>query len=762
MVSNKLLIGTSKGLYCYTINSIGNLTEFNFTSQNIFNEHPVKNICIFGDNIYIASNIFVSLKKDFSSYTILSENINDNWLSEINTVCSLDYNLLALGCNAGLAIFDKSASAIVSTINDEKHYNNKLKHLFGIHPLDNGATLSATQNGLFEVGNKNYLKIIRSEGYFQNVSNIDKNENIVSNADGIKCYKTGKLIPIENVYPEFYSFKNWKINNCIQFNDSIFILGTENNKGILLWNKLRRSITNINTNSTPIKLKSNNVNSIFLDEKRKLWVLSDFSITIIDLKDKTFVEIDNPTSKTKQAVGLFFDMVEINEEFWVASYGVGILILDKKYKLKSIISQNEGLCNNGVYKIFKAGSSIFVSSNNGISKIDAGTLKIKNLFYPNDGLHGNSFEEACGAQVNGKIYFGGLDGFTIIDPSKLKDNLSSPKLYFEEINIETASKKIDTTNLFITNLQIPNNVTQTKISFIGLNYQNPNRVNYWYKINELGDKWIDLKNQNFITLIGIAPGKYTLQVKAANEDAVECAPVSMMLHFLPKWYQTLLFKILLAILIAASLFILYSFRIRQLRKVLAVRQKISQNLHDDIGSTLSAINMYTQVAKLQPQSNILINIIEENTQDALGKLDDIIWSTNPKNDKIKNLVERMDGFARPLLQAKNIQFNFTHSNIINEQKIGEATRQNLFFIFKEAINNVVKYADCKNCTVVFEDKNKYICCSIIDDGKGFDPTQPTERNGILNMQLRAKEMKGSFKIESSLLAGTKVVVRLPV
>ena len=520
MVSNKLLIGTSKGLYCYTINSIGNLTEFNFTSQNILNEHPVKNICIFGDNIYIASNIFVSLKKDFSSYTILSENINDNWLSEINTVCSLDYNLLALGCNAGLAIFDKSASAIVSTINDEKHYNNKLKHLFGIHPLDNGATLSATQNGLFEVGNKNYLKIIRSEGYFQNVSNIDKNENIVSNADGIKCYKTGKLIPIENVYPEFYSFKNWKINNCIQYNDSIFILGTENNKGILLWNKLRRSITNINTNSTPIKLKSNNVNSIFLDEKRKLWVLSDFSITIIDLKDKTFVEIDNPTSKTKQAVGLFFDMVEINEEFWVASYGVGILILDKKYKLKSIISQNEGLCNNGVYKIFKAGSSIFVSSNNGISKIDAGTLKIKNLFYPNDGLHGNSFEEACGAQVNGKIYFGGLDGFTIIDPSKLKDNLSSPKLYFEEINIETASKKIDTTNLFITNLQIPNNVTQTKISFIGLNYQNPNRVNYWYKINELGDKWIDLKNQNFITLIGIAPGKYTLQVKGHTSTEI--------------------------------------------------------------------------------------------------------------------------------------------------------------------------------------------------------------------------------------------------
>ena len=427
-----------------------------------------------------------------------------------------------------------------------------------------------------------------------------------------------------------------------------------------------------------------------------------------------------------------------------------------------MLNQENGLCNNGLYKIFASNNAVYVSSNNGISKINIDNYKIKNFFAPNDGIHGNSFEEACGAMVDGKIYFGGLDGFTVIDPSKIKDNDVAPKLYFQEINIETATSKIDTTNLFLQKLSIPNNYTQAKISFVGLNYQNPTRVNYWYLITELGTNWIDLKNQNFIDLIGISPGKYHLEVKAANEDGVECAPIKMELHFLPKWYQTLLFKILLALVVAGLLFLLYSFRIKQLKKILTVRQKISQNLHDDIGSTLSAINMYTQVAKLQPQENHFMDSIEENTKEVLGKLDDIIWSTNPKNDKIQNLVERMESFAMPLCKAKNVAFIFNHSTISNDNKISEATRQNLFVMFKEAVNNVLKYAQCKTCTVTLEEKNKNIYCTITDDGIGFETSKPTERNGLLNMQLRAKEIKGSCTITSELKKGTVVFIQLPL
>jgi signal transduction histidine kinase len=217
-----------------------------------------------------------------------------------------------------------------------------------------------------------------------------------------------------------------------------------------------------------------------------------------------------------------------------------------------------------------------------------------------------------------------------------------------------------------------------------------------------------------------------------------------------------------ALSIAGLLYILYSFRIRQLKKVLAVRKKISSDLHDDIGSTLSTINMYSQVAQLQPNSMEHIANIQENTKEVLEKLDDIVWATNPKNDQVKNLVERLDNFAKPLLNAKQIQFTFTYNTAISTTKIPENTRQNLYLICKEAINNIAKYAQAKNCILQLTIKNKTIYCSIIDDGIGFDTNQATERNGILNMQLRTQQLKGSFHISSQLNKGTTIELQLPL
>ena len=758
----KLFVGTTDGLLSFNINRQIILTQLHLPAETHLENTSVKNISIINDELYIASNHLVNIKNDLINFKILSQNLDDSWLSEINSIAPINENLLMLGCNAGIAIFDLAEYAVTSIVNDEKHYSNKLKHLFALFPLDDKSTLAATQNGLFKVYDDKKLKTIEEKTYFQNLSYLGKDDFLVSNKDGLKIFNKNKLINIERVYKEFYPYRNWSINSCITYNDSIAVLGTENFKGILLWNKVRKSILNITTRSIPLQLKSNSINSIFLDSKKRLWVLSDYSVTLIDLEENKNINLNSPNQNNHNPYGLYFDMVEVNNDFWLAAYGIGIIILDGNFKIKKIISQNEGLCNNGVYKIFREKNKIFVSSNNGISLIDATSLKIKNLFAPDDGLHGNSFEEASGAQKNGKIYFGGLDGFTVIEPSKILFNKTPPRLYFQEINIETTENKIDTTNVLLKKLSIPNNYIQTKISFVGLNYQNPTRVNYWYRISELNKNWINLKSQNFIDLIGIMPGKYHLQVKAANEDGVESPPIELALYFLPKWYQTLLFKILTALTIAMILFALYKFRIGQLKKVLQVRQKISQNLHDDIGSTLSAINLYAQVAKLKDSENSDVNNIDKSTKEVLDKLDDIIWATNPQNDKIKNLVERMEGFAKPLLNACNIQFNFTQSDGMEDHKIGEAIRQNLFIIFKETINNLVKHAQCKNCTVSLNQRNKTIFFTITDDGIGFDSAQPTQRNGLINMQLRVQELKGKITIDSQPGKGSTIAMQLPL
>lgn len=756
ILDDKLFVGTNKGLSIFKIYNYFNLSATNLSVQKAINNEEVKYLGITNEALFIGCNKFIKVEKNLIDYKVLSQSIDDNSLTEINTSCAITTNLIALGCNSGLAIFDTDEPAFTAVVNNQAQYKNKLKHLYGLFPIDSISILAATQNGLFKIAN-NKIETIVDNVFYQNICVLSPTELLVSNDAGWGIYTNNHLISIEKSYPEFRLYKNWEINKCIKLNDSIYILSSENDQGLLLWIKSKKTVTPINTVSKPLALQSNIINTIYKDDKELLWILSDFSVSIIDFNKNTIRTLQ---IKTPNQQGLFFDMVQVKNDYWLAVYGIGIIVLDEFYKIKKIIAQNEGICNGGVYKIFSATNAVFVSTNNGISSINKSDYTINNFFTPYNGLHGNAFEEACGAQVNGKIYFGGLDGFTIINPLKIKKNSTPPTLYFKNIEIETDRKKIDTSNIEITNLTIPNNYTQAKVAFIGINYQNPERVNYWYRIVEFGDKWIDLKNQNFIDFIGFSSGKYHLQVKAANEDGVECKPIEMVLQFLPKWYQTLLFKILLVLVTILFLYLLYSFRIKQLKKVLAVRQTISQNLHDDIGSTLSAINMYTQVAKLQPTKNDFLNSIETNTQDVLSKLDDIIWSTNPKNDSLQNLVERMDGFARPLCHAKNVQFIFNESVGLYQFKLTEKVRQYLFLIFKEAINNALKYAVCNKISVQLGVKNKNISCTVTDDGIGFNVATNTERNGLLNMQLRAKELKGSFKIESNS-SGTTVSITLP-
>ncbi len=749
-----LLIATDLGLHKIKLSQSYTISEV----RTYFNTESITSLCKQTDGtVFIGSSNSFRLF-DFNSNTcnkfIDNDIVENDWLSKINTIFKDKQNLVWLGTKYGIASFSiKPAFEKVFKLGLEK-----LDHLKSILHTNNNLTYAGTFGG-FAIISKNLIKNTNPQKEFDGVFQLENKEIIVSRIDQLFLLKNNKLIAIEKSYPEFSQFKNCRINSLKKINESIYVLGTENELGILLWNINLHSIQQINKNSIPLSIEANVVNTIYINANKELNVLSDKIISVIDLK--AFTSKTVKLIYKKNTLGLFFDMAETNKYYWIASYGNGLIQTDKNFKVVKIFGEQDGLCDAGVYKTLKYGEKIFITTNNGLSVFDTKSLKFKN-YYTGDGLHGNVFEEAVGCISDSLIYAGGINGYTVINPKLLNEKADIPKLYFQAIYIETKDIKLDTTNLGLTFLSIPNNYAQVKINFIGLNLQNAYRVNYYYKIKELENSWIDLKNQNFVTLIGLTPGKYTLQIKAANEDGIESEVRELQLHFLPKWYQTLLFKILTGLLIAGLLFVLYTFRIKQLKKVIAVRHKISQNLHDDIGSTLSAINMYTQVAKLQPQQNEFLNSIETNTQDVLSKLDDIIWSTNPKNDKFSNLIDRMETFAFPLCKAKNVSFLLDSNSALQEIKIAEVIRQNVFLMYKEAVNNALKYSDCTQINVAIGIKNKHLHCTITDNGKGFDTNIPTERNGLLNMQQRAKELKGTCNIISKINEGTTVAIQFPI
>lgn len=208
------------------------------------------------------------------------------------------------------------------------------------------------------------------------------------------------------------------------------------------------------------------------------------------------------------------------------------------------------------------------------------------------------------------------------------------------------------------------------------------------------------------------------------------------------------------------------------REVLMMeRDRISADLHDDLGSTLSSISIYTEAIKNKMKQNDsekvveLIERIGENARESITNLSDIVWSINPLNDSGELVLRRMESFATSVLASKNIALDFSYDKDLLKKEFNLDLRQNLFLVFKEAINNVVKYSGATRVVVTINYENKKLKLLISDNGHGFDINQMTSGNriqgsggnGLRNMKLRSGQLKGQFEIDSTP-SGTRVVL----
>src|SRR5690606_367537 len=121
--------------------------------------------------------------------------------------------------------------------------------------------------------------------------------------------------------------------------------------------------------------------------------------------------------------------------------------------------------------------------------------------------------------------------------------------------------------------------------------------------------------------------------------------------------------------------------------------KIASDLHDDVGSTLSSISIFSQMVQQQSKEvNPMLETIEESSRKMLDAMADIVWTINPENDQFEKIILRMRNFAYEVLGAKGIDFEFVADDEVEKLKLLMDVRKNLYLIFKEAVNNMIKYS----------------------------------------------------------------------
>src|SRR5262249_60497362 len=215
----------------------------------------------------------------------------------------------------------------------------------------------------------------------------------------------------------------------------------------------------------------------------------------------------------------------------------------------------------------------------------------------------------------------------------------------------------------------------------------------------------------------------------------------------------------------------YRYRVAQLVRMERIRLRIAQDLHDDIGSSLSQIAILSEVSRRrlgseQHSVGESLSQIANTSRDLVDSMSDIIWAINPRRDRVSDLTQRMRGFASDVFTAREIEFSFRAPEGGLELRLDAGLRRQLYLIFKEAVNNAARHSRCTQAEIEFEVTQDRLLLRVRDNGRGFDPNgdAATSRNGagLVSMRERAEALSGEIEIITQANSGTAVKLNLPL
>jgi two-component system sensor histidine kinase UhpB len=229
--------------------------------------------------------------------------------------------------------------------------------------------------------------------------------------------------------------------------------------------------------------------------------------------------------------------------------------------------------------------------------------------------------------------------------------------------------------------------------------------------------------------------------------------------------------IFLLLLLLIGFLVINRYRVLQRAKRLIdierLRNTIARDLHDDIGSTLSSINILSKVAlQHKPNRDELMDSnmqkIKERSSSIMESMGDIVWAINPQNDTIEQMISRMKEFAGGILEPLNINYDFKEQGDFSGMKMDVKKRKDFYLLFKEAINNAAKYSHCKNLHIRLQQDQQLLHLEVVDDGIGFNDQETKNGNGLGNMRERAAALGGKIYINTIVGKGTGIVLDMPI
>ena len=453
---------------------------------------------------------------------------------------------------------------------------------------------------------------------------------------------------------------------------------------------------------------------------------------------------------------------------WLFATIKGIYEFDRNGDLIKSYTTQTGLSDDYIYAmIFDNNGDLWCSHNKGLSRID-NRGHIFNLG-KEDGLQSDEFNYGAAAKTaDGQLFFGGVNGLNSFYPNQLSSILDTPRLIVTHISSNENILPPDTAFWNVKSIQLPFRNNRIKIKFSAIGNNLGGYYNYQYRVKGLDYEWKDLGHTQEINL-ALPSGNYSVEIAVSNFFNKDIQPQKIIsVEIVPPYYQRWWFLTLasLALLGLLALVMQTINRNRYRKKLEAIkmqqeleteRQRISRDLHDNMGAYTTALLANVEKLRLQKGENDELVKMKTNADHILNSLRETIWVLNNKEISVSDFSDAFKSYCIKALQNfENISFEAGEINDDNKM-LTAAEAIHFDKILKEAFQNIIKHSNATQIhfTVI---SNSKLLFSIADNGKGYDVYSKTKGNGLENMRWRAKEAGVLLTMDSAEDKGSIITI----
>lgn len=663
----------------------------------------------------------------------------------------------------GLFLIKKESKTPFSTITGLE--NNSIRSIF---PMMDGGVLIFTYNGIFNLDYKKKITNRLNARPVRKVITLDNDRLLLGNEARVGL---SILEPKSSKITDLKSYHQIKfIYDMLEY-DSVLLVISGINTLFVLEKKSLKIQDSIVIKYHPSVPSSYPCSGIHKGQNNQFWITGDAGI--YQLQITASGKIQQITTELPQEViseNITSMVTDKYGRLWFGTRNRGLAIYNPDNKSLQWLQDTEGLPCNTIFNLQlpKGDTSIWIGTGRGLSVLNINHLNIRN-FYESDGLASNEFNKGADYQKeDGEIWLGGINGITCVYPEML------PKLHDPiQLNIRIDLSDLQSNEILTyaplngAMVVVPNSKPIINIQLGTNDLFEPQGIKFRFRFLEKNGNWIYLNQEPKISFAKMKHGNYSLEIQAIEPSGSWSQSFILNLTITPPYYLSYWFLTILFLSLSLVIYKIFQYRVKSLKREFELRRKIADDLHDNLSGKIFVLRaLASKISHASDlKSEIELKTQFENTSSIIMRtMRDVLWTLDPSQDKISNLISRVESYAHNFIQPIIERFLVVNGIPPDfKDKIDQSTKQELLYLLQEALTNAVKHTKSKEITIKFHANKLSIIINIHNKFDLKTNLLRSEESGLgLESEKRRLNRLGGKSTRSRSLDEETITFQIPI